>query len=78
MHFIGQNSKFFYNLGYWRKKLGIKVNIEMLYLVDELYRQTGNTFTIKVGKAIPFATFDKNQKNYYNWAQWVKAEVYKL
>lgn len=78
VHFIGQNSKFFYNLGYWRKKLGIKVNIEMLYLVDELYRQTGNTFTIKVGKAIPFATFDKNQKNYYDWAQWVKAEVYKL
>ena len=79
IHFIGQNSKFFYNLGYWRKKIGLKkVNIEMLYLVDELYKARGSHFTIKVGKPIPHDTFDKNVRSYADWAQWVKEKVYKI
>ncbi len=78
IHFIGQNSKFFYNLGYWRKKLGVKLNIEMLYLVDELYKAKGSTFTIKVGDEISYETFDKKQKNYAEWADWVKQKVYAI
>lgn len=78
VHFIGKNSKFFYGLGYWRKKLGIKLNIEMLYLVDELYKAKGSTFTIKVGEPIPYSVFDKKQKNYNEWAEWVKQKVYAI
>jgi len=43
VHFTGRNSDFFYNLALWRKRLGIKANIEMLYLVDEMFRQKKQT-----------------------------------
>ena len=36
-HISGQNTNFFYNLSHYRKKLGIKANLEMLFLVDELH-----------------------------------------
>lgn len=77
VHFIGQNSNFFYRLGYWRTKLGLP-NIEMLYLVDELYKATGKTFTLRIGEPIPYGTFDKKQKNFAEWANWVKQKVYSL
>ena len=35
----GKNSEFFYNLARFRERIGIKANIEMLYLADEMYRQ---------------------------------------
>ena len=35
----GSNSKFFYNLAYWRKKIGIKANIEMFYFLFQLYSE---------------------------------------
>ena len=77
IHFVGQNSDFFYGLGYWRKKLGLP-NIEMLYLVDELYKATGKTFTIKIGDAIPFETFDRKVKDYQSWTSYVRQKVYEL
>ena len=39
----GENSKFFYRFANWRKALGIKANLEMLFLPDELFKQRGNT-----------------------------------
>ncbi|MDR1730067.1 MAG: 1-acyl-sn-glycerol-3-phosphate acyltransferase [Prevotellaceae bacterium] len=77
LHFVGYNSPFFYNLGYLRTKLGIKVNIEMLYLVDELYKQRNKTFTIRVGKPISWTTFDKT-KSQREWADWIREKVYSL
>ena len=38
-HISGRNSDFFYNLSNIRKKLGIKANIEMAFLVNEFYKQ---------------------------------------
>ena len=49
-----------------------------LTLVDELYKAKGSTFTIKVGNPIPYTTFDKKQKNYNEWADWVKQTVYAI
>ena len=77
LHFIGYNSSFFYNLGYIRTKLGIKANIEMLYLVDELYKQRGKTCTIKVGHPVSWTTLDKT-KTQSEWACWIKKMVYDL
>jgi len=73
----GKNSNFFYNLALWRKRLGIKVNIEMLYLVDELHKQQNNTITVIFGKEIPFETFD-NRMNDNEWAAQVKEHVYRM
>ncbi|MBI4931269.1 MAG: glycerol acyltransferase [Bacteroidetes bacterium] len=73
----GRNSNFFYNLSLWRKFLGIKVNIEMLYLVDEMYKQHNKTITIIFGKEIPFETFDKRFTD-VQWAEKVKRHVYEM
>ncbi len=77
LHFIGYNSSFFYNLGYLRTKLGVKANIEMLYLVDELYKQRNKTCIIKIGNPVPWTTFDKT-KSQLEWAGWMKDKVYSL
>lgn len=73
----GRNSNFFYNLAYWRKKLGIKANIEMFYLVDEMYRQKGKTLTFTIGKPISWEIFTHELKDEY-WAEKVKKHVYAL
>lgn len=48
----GQLSNRFYNIANLRKKLGVKFNIEMILLVDEMVRQKGQTFTLRFGKPI--------------------------
>ncbi len=77
IYFEGQNSNFFYNLAKIRKLLRIKVNIEMMYLPDEMFKQKGNQFTIRIGKPIPWQTFDKS-KSQAQWAEWVKKIVYSM
>lgn len=75
--FEGRNSNFFYNLASLRTFLGIKMNIEMLYLSDEMFKQRGKTFRIKFGKPIPYTTFDKS-KTAQEWADYVKKETMAL
>ena len=76
-YFSGRNSDFFYNLSNLRNFLGIKANIEMLYLVDELFRQKGKRIDLVFGKTIPWQTFDSS-KNPSEWAEWVKERSYEL
>ncbi|MBK7128843.1 MAG: glycerol acyltransferase [Crocinitomicaceae bacterium] len=73
----GKLSNRFYRLANFRKFIGIKANIEMLYLVDELFRQKNKTITIHFGKPIPASTFDKTKTD-SAWAQWVKSKVYDM
>ena len=75
VYFEGQNSRFFYALAYIRKLLHIKLNIEMLYLVDEMYGARGKHFRVHVLPPIPYTTFD-NSKTPKQWAQYVKSIVY--
>jgi len=53
----GHNSKFFYNFALFRKRLGIKANIEMLFLPDEMFKQKGNTIKLHFGKPIEPSVF---------------------
>ena len=73
----GKNSAFFYNFSNFRKRIGIKANIEMLYLADEMYRQKNKTITVIFGKPIP-ALFFETEYSDKNWAQLVKEHVYNL
>lgn len=73
----GHNSSFFYNLAYWRKKIGIKANIEMFFLPDEMYKQRGKTLTFIIGKPISWETFTKENTPEY-WSEKVKEHVYAL
>ena len=75
IYFEGKNSRFFYALAYIRKLLRIPVNIEMLYLVDEMYGAKGKHFRVHVLPPIPYTTFD-NSKTPKQWAQYVKSIVY--
>ncbi len=59
--FSGRNSNFFYNLSNLRKSLGIKANIEMLYLPDEMFRQKEKDISLVFGKPIPWQTFDNSK-----------------
>ena len=75
--FEGRNSNFFYRLANMRKALGIKMNYEMIYLPDEMFKSKHKTYSIHLGKPIPWQTFDSSRKP-AEWAEWVKEIVYNL
>ena len=76
IHFEGRNSNFFYRLANFSDRF-LPFNLAMLYLADEMYKNTGNTFRITIGKPISWETFDKS-KTPANWAQHVQDIVYTL
>ena len=75
IRFEGKNSRFFYVLAYLRKLLHIKINIEMLYLVDEMYGAHGKHFKVHVLPLVPYSTFDSSRTP-KQWAEYVKNMVY--
>jgi putative hemolysin len=75
--FSGRNSNFFYNLSNIRKTFGIKANVEMLYLVDEMFKQKDKEILLVFGETIPWETFDKT-RSAPEWAEWVKSKSYEL
>ena len=77
IHFGGQNSEFFYKLANFSDKYVKKVNIAMLFLVDEMYKNVHKTFRVTIGKPIPWQTFDKS-KTPMEWAKFVEESVYQL
>ena len=77
IYFEGRNSDFFYRLSNFCDRYVKKVNIAMLFLVDEMYKNTGKTFHVKIGKPIPWQTFDQT-KSPMEWAEFVENEVYKI
>ncbi len=77
IHFSGRNSERFYRIANLCKTLRLKVNIAMLFLVDEMYKNTHQTFRVAIGKPIPWQTFDKS-KTPAEWAQFVQDTVYRL
>lgn len=77
IHFSGQNSDKFYNIANICKKLNLKFNVAMLFLVDEMYKNVHKTFRVAIGKPIPWQTFDKSHTP-TEWAQIVREGVYKL
>ena len=76
IHFSGQNSKFFYRLANFSDRF-LPFNLAMLFLVDEMYKNVGKTFEVKIGKPIPWQTFDKS-KTPLEWAKFVQDKVYEL
>jgi putative hemolysin len=76
-HIGGKNSEFFYKLSNLRKKIGIKANIEMFWLVDEMYKQRGKKLEIRIGNPILPQNFVSDKSDAY-WADYMKAAVYKL
>ncbi len=71
----GENSKFFYRFANFRKKIGIKANIEMLFLPDEMFKQKGHTVKIHFGK--PFNPSELNiSKSHREWTLLIRKYIY--
>lgn len=73
----GRLSKFFYGLSNLRGKLGIKTNIEMLYLANELFKQRDRHFEFVVGEPIRATELDPSVDD-KEMAQRIKETVYDL
>ncbi len=73
----GRNTNFFYNLANLRKRLRIKSNIEMLYLVDEFHKQKNKTLSITFGKPVSYRVFDRRHTK-QEWAALMRDFVYRL
>ena len=72
-----RNSNWFYNLSRLRSKAGIKANLEMFYLADEMFKQKGNTIELIIGRPIAPEELSENH-NDKEWAQLIKSFVYSL
>lgn len=77
IHFGGRNSDFFYRLANFSDRHIKKVNIAMLFLVGEMYKNVHKTFRVAFGAPIPWQTFDKSRTP-AQWAQYVQDRVYEL
>ena len=77
VHISGRLSKRFYAVARVRKFFGIKINFEMLFLVDEIFKQKGKSITITYGQPIVPETFEKSKTD-EQWAYEVKRQVYEL
>jgi putative hemolysin len=73
----GELSNFFYRLANFRKFIGIKANIEMLYLANELFKQRNKTMKFVVGEPIWPKDVDQNMSE-RDLAQYYKSKVYEL
>lgn len=77
IHFEGENSKRFYRVAQWQKRLGLKFNIAMLLLPDEMYRSAGRKYKITFGKPIPVSLLDSSKTD-AQWAQEIRNTAYQL
>ena len=75
--FYGHNSNLFYFIYIVRTALKIKTTIELVLLPREFFNKKNKTIKVKIGKPISFQTFDKS-KTHFEWAQFVKEQVYNL
>ncbi len=73
----GELSNFFYRLSALREAIGIKSNIEMLYLADELFKQKNKVLPIYFGKPIYVSDF-KESKSDKEIAAHIKNIAYNL
>ncbi len=77
VYISGQNSNFFYNLANFRKRLGIKLNIEMLFLPKELFKSINKEITLKFGQPVKWEELNNGLKP-QEWAQKIKELTYNL
>lgn len=77
VYFSAKNSDFFYRFANLRKFFGIKFNIELFFLPDEMFKNKHQTFSVTFGEPIPYTYFDSS-KTSQQWAQEVRKITYSL
>lgn len=71
----GENSPFFYNFANFRKKIGIKANIEMLFLPDEMFKAKKATIRIHYSKPFDTSILD-SRKTHKQWSDLIYQYIY--
>ena len=61
-----------------RTSLGIKSNFEMVYLPDEMFKQSGKKISMTFGKPISYMEIKESGLSVQDWSDRLKALVYQL
>lgn len=77
VYFDAANTPAFYRWARWRERLGIRLNIEMVLLPGELFRQKNKRMRIVFGEPIPYSAFTRERRP-EEWAAWLRERVYAL
>lgn len=78
VYFQGLNSRKFYRVARWRKRLGLKFNIEQILLPSELCKAAGSRFTISIGTPVDPAAMQAGGLNAAEIAQAVREACYRM
>lgn len=73
--FYGRNSNLFYTIFLIRRLFGININLELILLPREFFKKRNKTIKVKIGKPIPYETFNKSL-SHWDWAQKVRSRLY--
>ena len=77
VHFIGENSRFFYRITNLSKRLGLKFNIGMACLPNEMYHSVHHSYRVIFGKPILPVELDRSRTD-AQWADIIRKKVYNL
>ncbi len=73
----GRNSNFFYNFANFRKFIGMKFGLELIYLPDEMFNYRNKTIKFYFGAPYSYEFFDKS-KTLKDWVDFLRKKVYSL
>lgn len=76
--FKGKNSKRFYRIARWRKKSGIKFNLEQILLPSELCKAKGSRYSIIFGKPVSWEVLAAGNKSPKELAAMLRSLSYSL
>ncbi len=76
--FEAYNTSRFYNTARWRKKLGMKINIEQALLPGEVCKARGSKFRIIFGEPVSWESLKASGKNVKVLAAEIRDKVYRL
>lgn len=77
LYFEGQNTMRFYKTARWRERLGLRFNLEMVLLPDEMFRGEGRTYTIRWGEPVSREMLER-EPDADMWCARIREYVYSL
>ncbi len=78
VYISGTNSKKFYRVASWRKRLGIKMYVETMLLPQEMLRKYNATIDIYLGKPVTFEEMKNSGLNHHELTTKIRKISYSL
>jgi putative hemolysin len=76
-YFKGNNSNLFYFVHWFRKKIGLHLNLELVLLPREIFKKRGKKIEVFIGKPIPYTCLD-NSRSPRDWTRLIREYTYEL